>query len=580
MSCKIAINMISILDFEKQLKGQSLNRGKDYFEANAVTAIEEVQAGVWVAEVEGTADYEVSVSLTKTNTVKDCFCDCPHDAEFCKHVIAVLYSIRDQKNITIEAPKIKKMGFSQLLKKVNQQELTDFVKKHATKDKNFKVAFEMAFAEKDENFDLVNAYDGILTKVFRTHTQRGFVHYQNAKPLARELTKILNEVRTLLAGGNLRDAFNINKLVLRETVYSMTDADDSAGYLGGVVEESIEVLEHIFEQCAIDLKEEIFNFMDTQLRDKIYFESGDVGNHLFEVYFSAAIALSKSDCFFAYVDQKIASLTGRYDDYLRSYLQKRKIEFLKQTGSTKEAEKLVLQNLDIVDVRAAEVEKLIKAKAYEKAKEMLVEGIKVAEKKGHSGTVGQWQQQLLNIAVAEDDTATIRKFAKLFAFGRVFQPQFYKQWKNTYNAGEWGAVIEEHILKTIKSAEEEAKKHRFFHNENIIFLRSLAPIYIAEGFIDRLWLQIKKGFDLDTLLNYHEHIFTAYADELLGLYLRALDKEAERATDRNAYHSVVYQMTKIAGNSKSYREAIQQKTKMFKQLYAKRPAFLEELSAI
>lgn len=572
--------MISIFDFEKQLKGQSLNRGKQYFEANAVIAIEEVKTGIWVAEVEGTEEYEVSVTLTKTNTVKDCFCDCPHDEEFCKHVIAVLYSIRDKKTLVIEEPKAKKLGFSQLLKKVNQQELSGFVKNYATKDKNFKLAFEMAFAEKDENFDLVSAYDGILTKVFRKHTQRGFIHYQNAKPLARELTKILNDVRKLLSEGDLRNAFKINKIVLRETVYAITDADDSSGYLSGVVEEAIEILQHTFELCAIDLKEEIFSFIDTQLREKIYFESGDIGLELFEVYVNAAVALSKANQFLAYVDQKIASLTGRYDDFMRSFLQKSKIDFLKQTGNTKEAEELVQESLDIVDVRAVEVEKAIEAKNYTQAKKLLADGVKIAQEKGHAGTVGRWEQQLLNIAVAEDDTATIRKFAKLFAFERVFQSQFYKQWKSTYKAEEWVAVIEEHIVKTLKLAEEEVKKHRFFHNENIIFLRYLAPIYIAEGFIDRLWLQIKKGFDLDTLSNYHEHIFPAYADELLVQYLRTLDEEAERATDRNAYHSLAYKMKKIAGNSEAYREAILQKVRTFTRLYVKRPAFLDELSAV
>ncbi len=572
--------MISIFNFEKELQGQSLSKGKNYFEANAVKEVEELEGGIWVAEVEGTENYEVSVQLTKTNAVENCFCDCPHDAEFCKHIIAVFYSIRNKKNIVIENPKTKKMGFSQLLKQVSQHELAEFVKKYASKDKNFKLAFEMAFAQKDENYDLASAYDSILTKVFRKHTQRGFIHYQNAKPLVRELTKILTEVKALLADGNLRDAFNINKLVLRETVYSIMDADDSAGHLGGVVGESMEIMQHTFEKSAIDLKEEIFNFLNAQLQQKIYFEGGDTGSLLLEIFADAAIALSKTDVFLTYLDQKIATLNGRYDDYLKADLQKRKIEFLKQTGNTKEAETLVLQNLDIVELRAAEVEKLIKAKEYKKAKEMLAEGIRIAEAKGHNGTVGKWENQLLNIAVAENDTANIRRYTKLFAFEHGFQSQFYKQWKNTFTAEEWVAVIEEHILEKTASISKDAKLHSAIFGDKNRLLRNLAPIYSAEGYIDRLWLLIKEGFNLDLLVKYHDHIFPTYADELLGFYLTELDKAAERASNRNDYSSVCYQMKKLAKNNESYEEAIQKKVKKYKQLYVKRPAFLDELSAV
>jgi uncharacterized Zn finger protein len=89
--------MVSLFKFEEQLSSPSLAKGKNYFEAGYVIEIEEIDKGVWVAQVEGTEIYDVDINIKKDNTIKDCFCDCPHDEEFCKHVIAVLHCIRNKK---------------------------------------------------------------------------------------------------------------------------------------------------------------------------------------------------------------------------------------------------------------------------------------------------------------------------------------------------------------------------------------------------------------------------------------------------------------------------------------------------
>lgn len=573
--------MISILEFEKQLKGASLTKGKNYFDAGAVIEVEEVGKGVWAAEVEGTATYGVNVCLKKDNTVKDCFCDCRHNDEFCKHVIAVLYWLRNKSTITIEEkPKSKPLNISQLLKKISAEELTVFVKDYTSKNKDFKLAFEIAFAGKNENYDIVKTYDDLITKIIRKHTQKGFVHHQNAKPLAKELDRILHEIKVLATEGNLTDAFLINTKLLNQAIFIIAEADDSGGYLGGVIYECIELIEHIFNKCPIDLKEKIFDFIAKELKQKIYFDYGDYGYQLFNIFFDASILLSKTAEFLNFVDTKISKLTGNYHSYLKNKLQKSKIDFLKQIGNHKDAEELTLQNLDIVEIRAQEVEKLIANKAYTNAKKLINDGIKIAEKKDHPGTVSNWQKELLRIAVLEKDIETVRKLAKLFTFDRGFNIQFYKQWKNTFKAEEWTGIIEDHIKKTIIETEKNAKNrpHRFGHIN--YHLNSLNTIYITEGYIDRLWLVVKKAFTLDVLMDYHKHIFPIYADELLELYLRALDKEAEIASDRSRYQSLAYNMKKIAKSNSIYKEAILKKAAFFRMLYIKRPAFIDELTAI
>ena len=79
---------------------------------------------------------------------------------------------------------------------------------------------------------------------------------------------------------------------------------------------------------------------------------------------------------------------------------------------------------------------MIDKKDYEGAKRIIAEGIKVAERNDHPGTVYQWQKELLRIAVLEKDIGIIRKYTKSFAFDRYFSREFYNQFKKTYNKKE------------------------------------------------------------------------------------------------------------------------------------------------
>jgi hypothetical protein len=75
------------------------------------------------------------------------------------------------------------------------------------------------------------------------------------------------------------------------------------------------------------------------------------------------------------------SLTGAYDNYRREFFQKQKIEFLTAIGKVNEAEELIKQHLDITEIRQAEIEKAIHKKDYEQAKQLIKDGIKIAQKK-------------------------------------------------------------------------------------------------------------------------------------------------------------------------------------------------------
>ncbi len=87
--------MISFLRFEQQLASKQLQKGRFYFEEELVCNLSESAPDVWSADVSGKNDYRVQLTIAN-DVVTQTYCDCPHEVEFCKHVVAVLYCIAEK----------------------------------------------------------------------------------------------------------------------------------------------------------------------------------------------------------------------------------------------------------------------------------------------------------------------------------------------------------------------------------------------------------------------------------------------------------------------------------------------------
>lgn len=87
--------MLTLDNFEIQIASVIVQRGRGYYNNGSVISIEETDDNTWTAEVEGTQLYTVEVTL-KNKTITDYSCDCPYDGGTCKHVVAVLFTLRDE----------------------------------------------------------------------------------------------------------------------------------------------------------------------------------------------------------------------------------------------------------------------------------------------------------------------------------------------------------------------------------------------------------------------------------------------------------------------------------------------------
>lgn len=581
--------MLSLQNFETQIDPTILQRGKQYYSQKAIALLEETEDNVWQAEVEGSETYQVELSLADKNEISSYACDCPYDGDICKHVVAVLFAVRTEvKKPEGKQRKQKRSAernvFENLLQTISTKEYQDFIRQYASKHKDFKTEFELFFAEKDERIDVGKKYEKLIQALIRKYSDRGFVDYRATFGLSKEIDKVLDSGHNFIAKRNFSDAFILAKVVLKAMMEVVSQCDDSAGNIGSTLDDTIQLIEDITiaEQAAPDLKEQIFTFLKGELSGKEYFDYGDMGYELFGVFQNLAIQLHKSDEFIGFIDARLPQLSGRYNDYRKEYFQKQKIEFLAATGKTGEAEALVQQSLDIVEVRQGEVEKAIAKKDYTSAKKLIADGIKIAEGKDHPGTVSAWQKELLRLAVLENDTAAIRRLSRHFAFHQWFSEEYYKQWKATFNKAEWKEVIENFIAITIKEVTKawESQKSSYWRPAHPPLLQKLAPVYIQEHYWHRLLALVQKENNLDITLSYHTYLAPHYPAELLEIYLPAFAAQGQQANGRGEYANLVRKMQKVMQDIPKGKEKIKAIARSLKEQFPRRPAMVEELNKV
>ena len=578
--------MFTLKNFETQTGADILKRGERYYKQGAVTHLEEAGSDTWEADVEGSEIYSVEVKLKNNNIINAYECDCPYDGDLCKHVVAVLFALRYEINQTgtNKKPASSKASFEGLLQKITLPELQEFIRKYAPANKDFKTAFELYFSDKDNTIDIEKKYAGLINKTINKHSDRGYVDYYAASRLAKDLDSFYSKANEFIKQNDFNNAFALGKPLLKASMEAIATSEDSNGYLGGLINHVINLFALMAgsDKAAFALKDQIFLFFKTELNNKMYFDYGDFGYELFDVFQNLSIQLNHEDDFLGFIDAQLSQPASEYSKYRHNFFQTQKITFLKATGKIAEAEKLIVQNLDIVEIRKGERNKAIEKKDYKLAKQLIEEGIAVAQKKQHPGTVDEWKKELLRIAFLQKDTETIRYYTKYFAFDRWFNREYYHQWKKTYQPEEWETVIESLIANIIKKITEQHQqnKNKYWFLPNPPLLSELAPIYIEEQYWNRLLELLQKEDNLDTVLQYHQQLVKIYPSELSSLYFPLLESAANKAGSRSEYAHLVTKMKMIVKDIPDSKTKIVAIAQALKAKYPRRPAMIEELNKI
>lgn len=579
--------MLTIDNFDTQFSKNEVQKGRHYFDRKAVLYAEQDSKGVWQAEVEGTETYSVEVEL-KGSEITETFCDCPVEGPYCKHVIAVLFAIRAERSKpkpkkTDREP--KKLTIEGLLAKTTADELRQFLIQYAATDKTFASRLQLHFADKDERIDVAKQYTDLIKKAVKENSDRGFVDYRATFRLMKEVNKLISSGQDLLNKGNFRDAIAVGKVIATEMMEVIKTCDDSAGNIGGTIWSGMKLLHDAAKSpdIAPPLREQLYEWAAQNLADKIFADYGDYDYELLNVAQTLARQLPDPNRFLTLLDTLTKRYSSQYDNYRRDSFAKTKIKFLTDLGRTAEAEKLVEQNLDVVEIRDKVLDKAIADKQWERVGELIQGGIQIAQKLGHPGTVSHWEKRLLEVARLRNDTHTVRRLTKQFTFDRhQFDGNFYRQWKETFSAEEWPDEYASLIRSIERDIEFDQK-----HNKRMWMpslpderFRRLMPLFRAEKRWADVLPLLQDSPSIDHIQYLHDDLAALYPAELLALYLPILTKWGKQASTRPEYNKLAQTIKKVRKELTGSHEALDALVAQLRQDNPRKPAFLEELNEI
>jgi uncharacterized Zn finger protein len=563
--------MISLKHFESEIDEVIVDRGLSYWENGNVLELEQIGDGEFEAIVSGSEDYQVNIKLIG-DKVQDFNCDCPYDmGPVCKHVVAVLYALKEGKLNGAEKSKIKlkskgkiaekqslKKQFEDTLTRLGKDELVEWMRVWAEKDELFRNYFLARFAGNAGKID-IEKYARILTKKSKSARRSyGIDDFEDPVEYVSEAAQMLSHAENSFSTTGASEIISICFAVIKVVAPALTYSDDSDGEISDTVEQAMELIARTSEEKELSesIKKELFElclrYSDTEGMDINCWDLDILG-----IAGSIISGQKEKERLFLILDRKDNADSWHYINEQTAQIR---FEVIERLDGKEAAVKYAESMIHLPRIRKQFVEQYIRGKNYSKAKELCEQGIILDQK--HAGIVNDWQEYLLTIAEKEKNIPEILRLATLLFLEKFNSKEFYPIIKKYTPVGEWKKKVEFLIQELNK---EQADEY-------------ITWIYTEEGMLDRLLAFVKENPHPFNIEKFEPNLKSMYPEELKDLYEKAVRNCASHASDRRAYKEccrLLRRMKKL-GDKKRVDALIHE----FVTTYKKRPAFLDELKRV
>lgn len=589
--------MITLDNFEDFVPYKIWMRGEEYYETDAVSELEEISPGEWTATVEGTDDYNVEISMDG-NEIESWYCDCPYDGEICKHVVATLLAIRDNRKKAgnsifskmkikaEEAPvleEIKEVGkqpcpslvdIQQLLSFIDPQELSKFICEYASTNLEFKTALSNHFIAKELSLSSKGKdYRIEIQKVFKGFGYHKRSRYHNRYDnYDRDWKTIFNQMDTFLEKAdfflNLEAMDNSIAIALQVLRSIGENYDDELLYDDGISSSDyceqagdllLKVIEH--PKTTQAQKMEILQGLREIAEISIFreYDLYDVDELMMQINLSVQPAEKALEL----IDELLEVRKGTCGIY---QLVLRKVNLLLEQNEEQKADDTIRQYLYLTEIRRMEVDKLIARCQYDEAICLLNDGIEIAEREMHSGTVGEWLKMKLDIYEITHRVSEVIDTCRLLFVVGSDKLIYYSKLKTLVPKEQWKSFLD----RMMKEA-ELSDYFSFGGNDK-------AEIYVKEKDNDSLFslLSSVRYNQLETLMKYAHYLKDTHSEKLIAIYTSLLNDYAERNLGREHYEFIARVLScirKLNGGQAVVKSLVAE----FRIKYKRRPAMMEVL---
>ena len=553
------------IDFEKLFDEKILKRGHNYYLEDAVHDVTR-NGNHYEGLVYGTEIYEVQIEIDDNGNVKHMDCDCPYAEENnCKHMVALLYYLENDGKI--ESKKIIRNtdNYDKILDKISENEIKEFVLEKIYENFDFQNEFRSHFVQYFEKTPKKVYEKRIAQSIYQAIGRKGFIEYNETYKFSNAMYDYIQEANNLIKHNEYQAPFWIASLILEEL--PDLPIDDSDGTTSYVESECVEVIEKILEKCKNDsVIKEIFNWIIESIKNDTLGDYSDGIEKVLDEHFIEDKFVNER---LKIIDDKIQELEQQedhYSEYKLEELIKTKIALLYQLDMDKEAIKTIKENIYYVPIRRMLIDIERKNENIDKVEKLLKEGMKIALKRGHYGTVTYYIEELLSIYKEHNQKEKYKNLVEetLFKYSRG-SFKYYKKLKDLYTEEQW-KNMRDNIIKILESDGEG------YHRDD------LRQIYIEEQYYEKLYHSVMTTPLFEIVVKYEKYLKKDFEKQLLEEYQKIVNEKATFTGKRN-YEDVrkILQHMKTLKNGEKLVEKIVEE---YKIKYANRRLMLEELNKI
>lgn len=624
--------MTTLSNFETLFEPKILQRGREYHHDHAVKNLKSERINgkyQWTATVRGTNRYQVRCSLTPLGSdfatdfaISDLHCTCDY-WDNCKHLVAFLLTL--QETVEKEIPTVEKIinerqTIASQLNNYTAEELRTFILSLMDKQPSViqewifwasqflqsssspKKAITQQSSKKDEQSTpskrqvLASIYQRIddildVQNFDEDDYYESYYDYdwgKKATPFEQLLAQFDRQPTLQLEAC----VYWVNQLIDYYAPYlDESDIDEMltpALIVFGKVIFGVQNYDHVYPSKDFTVyTSKIDSEMAGYLRpffDDWQQVKGDCDSTFQRFWFDFLVAQQEFDTLKTWLNQKIA-LYQKQDSYALNEFLMLKLAVLQHLKQFSEVNAVLVEFQYLPKIRQIMVNNCLKDGHIEQAIHLIQDGIDVAKKRNHNGTVKDWESQLINIAEKYptniDKNSLVRKyhFEQVFRYGSINEPN-YHAWKATFTNEEWlkeRDKLQAQLLEKLPKPDNSVRYSVFDSHSDVA---QLAQFYDLEQQEQLLVALLKRHQKTGLLMKYASILAKYDSDWLTEIFKQKWQKSIEQVNSRTEYAELSKQISQMLTAVPAGKAVWQPMVEAWKERFRRKPALLDELGKI
>jgi tetratricopeptide (TPR) repeat protein len=299
---------------------------------------------------------------------------------------------KDKHPVNIEVPlSPSQEQLTEILKHAKKKKLMSFLSQYADKHPDFYQALISNFQPKKKTVSHTD-YAKEIKKCFK-HSHHNYDFRFEGRAIAYKLDNYIEKAESMIKLNCEEEAVTILLHIIREIGENYEEYEDYDGDLAFACREATKLIAGMIKSGLPDILLKKMTDEISNLIKNSNYDNYDLAD-LDQIFFSICLKTANFDKGIHVLDE---ALKNEPDSFRTSSLVLSKINFLENAGKKGEIENVILSYLYRPEIRKIRLKELISKKQFEQALTLIDEGINLAEKKKHPGTVIDWKNEKLSV---------------------------------------------------------------------------------------------------------------------------------------------------------------------------------------